>query len=125
LAQRFLLAVKDVLGSTSTDVGLDEPLTGFGLDSLMAVELRNEIQNTLGITLQITDFLGGATIRSVAGRIVEGLAAEGTAPRDGAEAPQAIRRVPRAADVSADVAAGLLAELTGSAAHEPGTEARP
>ncbi|CAG6397096.1 acyltransferase domain-containing protein [Streptomyces cocklensis] len=125
LAQRLLLAVKDVLGSTSTDVGLDEPLTGFGLDSLMAVELRNEIGNTLGITLQITDFLGGATIRSVAGRIVEGLAATGSAPRDDAGAPTAIRRLPRAADVSADVAAGLLAELTGSAAHEPGTEVRP
>ncbi len=128
LAARFVLSVGDVLGSASGDVGLDEPLTGFGLDSLMAVELRNEIQSRLGLTLQITDFLGGATIRSVAERIVKELAATGggsetDTTHDRPGAPAAIRRVPR----SADVAAALLAEVTGptgpdSADRDPGAE---
>ncbi|HEY5836682.1 type I polyketide synthase [Streptomyces sp.] len=125
LAAQFVLSVKDVLGSTSTDVGLDEPLTGFGLDSLMAVELRNEIQSRLGLTLQITDFLGGATIHSVAERLVKELAATGDTSEtgtahDGPGAPAAIRRVPRAADIAAE----LLAELTGPAVQDPGSEER-
>lgn len=115
LSSRFVLSVKDVLGSASTDVGLDDPLTGFGLDSLMAVELRNDLQSRLGVTLQITDFLGGATIRSVAARLVKELSADGgpdgsggPAGPAGASGPAAIRRRPRAADVTA----ALLAEVT-------------
>jgi acyl transferase domain-containing protein len=124
LADRFVLSVKAVLGSASTDVGLDDPLTGFGLDSLMAVELRNEIQSRLDVTLQITDFLGGATIRSVAERVVKELTAGGDASgalaeQEGPAASAVIRRVPRAADVAAE----LLAEITGPAAGDAGTEA--
>lgn len=138
LAAGFVLSVTDVLGSASTDVALDEPLTGFGLDSLMAVELRNEIQSRLGLTLQITDFLGGATIRGVAERIVKELAAAGdtagTGTAPGGPGPDAmIRRVPRAAEAAADLAAELLAELAGPAApaatsvpsfQDPGPEDR-
>lgn len=116
LCAQFVLSVKDVLGSASTDVGVDDPLTGFGLDSLMAVELRNEIQSRLGLTLQITDFLGGATIASVARSIVKELAVIGGSGlagtgHDGSGAPAAIQRMPRAVDA----ATALLDELTSSA----------
>ncbi|MFE4588485.1 type I polyketide synthase [Streptomyces laurentii] len=118
LYERLALSVKDVLGSASTAVGVDDPLTSFGLDSLMAVELRNEIQGRLGLTLQVTVFLGGATIAGVARAIVEELAATGGgSPADpalgGAGAPAAIRRVPRAADA----ARALLDELAGAPAQ--------
>ncbi|GGV19766.1 polyketide synthase [Streptomyces filipinensis] len=123
LCTRFVLSVQDVLGSASTRIGVDEPLTGFGLDSLMAVELRNEIQSRLGLTLQITDFLGGATIASVARSIVKKLAATGGPSltgtvHDGSGAPAAIQRMPRAADA----AKALLDELTRSAASVPTAE---
>ncbi|MEV0493744.1 type I polyketide synthase [Streptomyces atratus] len=75
LTAQFVLGVKGVLGSTSASIGLDEPLTSFGLDSLMAVELRNDIQSQTRVTLQVTDFLGGATIRSVAERVIAQLSA--------------------------------------------------
>ncbi|MFF2012620.1 type I polyketide synthase [Streptomyces sp. NPDC058195] len=122
LCERFVLSVKDVLGSASTDVGVNDPLTGFGLDSLMAVELRNEIQSRIGITLRITDFLGGATITSVARGIVKELAATdgvssaGTA-YDGSGTPSAIQRVPRAADA----AQALLDQLAGPAGSREGS----
>jgi acyl transferase domain-containing protein len=121
LAARFVLSVKEVLGATSTEVGLDDPLTAFGLDSLMAVELRNEIQSKLGLTLQVTDFLGGASIRSVAERIVGELAQGPGGPQASGGTPAGpapIRRVPRAADVAAE----LLAEITGAAVPQPGPE---
>ncbi|MFJ2743706.1 type I polyketide synthase [Streptomyces sp. NPDC087440] len=117
LCEGFVLSVKDVLGSSATAVGVDDPLTGFGLDSLMAVELRNEIQSRLGLTLQITDFLGDATIAGVARNIVAELAATGGGSAadpalGGTGAPAAIQRVPRAADA----ARALLDELAGAPA---------
>lgn len=121
LRTQFVLSVKDVLGSASTDVGVDEPLTGFGLDSLMAVELRNEIQSRLGLTLRVTDFLGGATIASVAEGIVRELAASGAsgpAGSDGGAPAAAIQRQPRAVDA----ATALLDELAGSPALVPDRE---
>ena len=122
LAGQFVLSVKDVLGSATTDVGLDEPLTAFGLDSLMAVELRNDIQSRLLVTLQITDFLGGATIRSVAERVIGELPASGDTGEAGAAgapqaaaAPAAIRRVRRSADLTARLLDELAAQGDGQA----------
>ncbi|WP_018540604.1 type I polyketide synthase [Streptomyces sp. MspMP-M5] len=125
LSAQFVLSVKDVLGSHSTHIGVDEPLTDFGLDSLMAVELRNEVQSRLGLTLQITDFLGGATISSVTRSIVKELTATGgtslTETRhDGTGASPAIQRMPRAVDA----ARALLDELTDSSAPVPGPKER-
>lgn len=125
LSAQFVLSVKDILGSSTTDVGVNQTLTSFGLDSLMAVELRNEIQSRLSLTLKITDFLGDATISSVAGRIVKELSATGGASstgsgHDSSGGPTAIQRVPRAADA----AAALLDEVTGQAAPESRPETR-
>ncbi|CCK25064.1 beta-ketoacyl synthase [Streptomyces davaonensis JCM 4913] len=132
LTAQFVLGVQNVLGSASASAGVDEPLTGLGLDSLMAVELRNDIQNRLQVTLPITDFLGGATIRSVAEGVLERLAsgddagpAEGTASAPSARTAPIRRR--RRADDSA--AADVLAQLGDAVAGEepPATqgEGRP
>lgn len=92
LTDRCAVGLKGVLGSASATIGLDEPLTGLGLDSLMAVELRNDLQNQLRVTLPVTDFLGGATIRTVAERALAQLAAGGDAtPEDG---PRSARSAP-------------------------------
>ncbi|WP_018385947.1 type I polyketide synthase [Wenjunlia vitaminophila] len=153
LAAQFVLSVRAVLGSASTSVDQHEPLTGLGLDSLMAVELRNELRSQLGLTVPIADFLGNATIHSVAERIVERLeggeaagAAQG-APADAGDPGQgaaqgrpgdadgstAIRRVQRVEDIAAE----LLAEIGelpddagGTGADQPDThrskeQARP
>jgi len=82
----------------------------------MAVELRNEIHSRLGLTLQITDFLGDATIASVARSIVKELAVTGgssltSTGHDGSGAPAAIQPMPRAVDA----ATALLDKLTVSA----------
>ncbi|WP_225830134.1 type I polyketide synthase [Streptomyces sp. NK08204] len=124
LTDQFVIGVRGVLGSVSSSVGLDEPLTGLGLDSLMAVELRNDIQSRLQVTLQVTDFLGGATIRSVGERVIAQLATgddaapaqDSTPARGTTDARSAPIRRRRRTDDS--VAADVLAQLSDPAAGE-------
>jgi acyl transferase domain-containing protein len=125
LTDQFVVGVRGVLGSVSASAGLDEPLTSLGLDSLMAVELRNDIQSRLNVTLQVTDFLGGATISTVAETILAQLSAEDEAApaRDSAPArgtagarSAPIRRRRRSTDDG--VAADVLAQLGDSVSGE-------
>ncbi len=144
LATRLLLATAVTLRSEPSAVGLDRPLIELGLDSLMAVELRNELEGRLGVSLPISVFLRGATVQALAERIVDALpddAPTGDAPTgdaaaadpatgdtpagDAAAGPDgavagattAIRRVRRVQDLASD----LLAQLEQTPAGEAGT----
>ncbi|MEV2240433.1 type I polyketide synthase [Micromonospora sp. NPDC049891] len=73
-------------------VGFDQPLLELGLDSLMAMGLRNQIRSQLGVTLPIAGLLQGASVRRVAERILHllddaetsptGTSSTGTSPSD-------------------------------------------
>jgi len=58
-------------------VGLDQPLTGLGLDSLSAIELKGAVESALGLSLPLADLLQGI---SVAGLAEQALAGADTAP---------------------------------------------
>jgi acyl transferase domain-containing protein len=104
LVTELVRSVQRALGATSSTVDPDAPLSGLGLDSLMAVELRNEIQARLGASIAIAGLLSGATIRSVSAQIVAQIE-QGTGA--GVPAGEAqIRRVPRAEE---DLTEQLLA----------------
>ncbi|MFE7488226.1 acyl carrier protein, partial [Kitasatospora sp. NPDC057541] len=109
--------VRTALGSRAATVDADAPLSGLGLDSLMAVELRNEIQGRLGVKVTVADFLKGATVRSLAEQVVAGLAA-GSRPEQ-ADEDATIRRVARSADRDAELLA-LLDQVTGETERSDG-----
>jgi acyl carrier protein len=50
-------------------------LTTMGLDSLMAVELRNRIQKTFGVTVPIVTLLRGPSVADLSNRILESIIA--------------------------------------------------
>ncbi|MBH5334674.1 type I polyketide synthase [Streptomyces pactum] len=127
LAERLRVGLAATLRAEPETVGLDQSLYELGLDSLMAVEARNEIEGRTGVFLPISVFLGGASVRDLAREIVAGLGGDGAPAGPDAAAPAeaeaavaapdggAIRRVERAED---DLVGRLLAEL--DALPEPG-----
>jgi amino acid adenylation domain-containing protein len=62
LLESYLQAqVAQVLKMRSLQLDLQQPLNTLGLDSLMAVELKNSIETNLGVTLPITALLQDST----------------------------------------------------------------
>jgi len=55
----------DLLGLPLEEVDLHKPMTDFGVDSLMAVELVNWIKKEVGITVSQLDILGGMTTETL------------------------------------------------------------
>ncbi|MCW3841498.1 type I polyketide synthase [Micromonospora yasonensis] len=104
LTAQLVLGVAATLGAGSAAVRVDQSLFDLGLDSLMAVELKNEIERQLGVSLSIAVFLEGATLRTLTDQIISRLPA---VDEDGTADPAAIQRVERFEDVAAE----LLAEL--------------
>ncbi len=62
-----------VLGMQPSQLSLDQPLDTIGLDSLMAMELKNSTDSTLGINLSVVSFLQGPTISSLAAEMLVNL----------------------------------------------------
>ncbi|MFJ3793112.1 type I polyketide synthase [Kitasatospora sp. NPDC090091] len=127
LVTRLTAGVRAALGSRAATVDPDTPLAGLGLDSLMAVELRNEIQGRLGVKVTVADFLKGATVRSLAEQVAGELAGEPAArpdgpARDGAGAEPAIRRAARSGDRTAELLA-LLDQVSAESAESAGAPA--
>jgi amino acid adenylation domain-containing protein/thioester reductase-like protein len=66
-----LACTAQVLGLSENHLDAHEPLDRLGLDSLMAIELRNKIEGDLGVTLPVSEFLQGPTVIQLADMIVE------------------------------------------------------
>ena len=74
-----------VLGLSKPTIDLRKPLTSFGFDSLMAIELKNRIENDLHIVVPMVEFLQGPDVTQLASSVLDKLATEGAAPVPGAE----------------------------------------
>jgi amino acid adenylation domain-containing protein len=59
-----------VLKRLPQEVGITNPLTSLGLDSLKVFELKNQIESDLEVTIAIADFFSGLTMRSLSLKIL-------------------------------------------------------
>jgi acyl carrier protein len=57
-----------VLGLDSAEFGDEEALSGLGMDSMMAIEVKHRIGATLRVDISVLDLLQGATVTSLAAR---------------------------------------------------------
>lgn len=67
----LLAKISGVLMVPAEDVHVDAPMATYGLDSLVAVEIRNWIVRELGVGISVFDLLSGSTLRMVADLIVK------------------------------------------------------
>lgn len=66
-----------VLGTDAARLDKDTPLTNLGLDSLMAIELVNRIEEKLGMTMPMGSVLNGPNIRDLSEPVLEKLLESG------------------------------------------------
>ncbi len=114
--------VAGVLHIPATRLDRSQPLTALGLDSLMAIELKNRMEHELTVRIPIVTFLQGPTIEQFSAQMREQLAetlALQTVPPGpqnavATPAPQAAQRLTalQGADAQQE-AARLLTELDG------------
>ncbi len=63
----YLINIVSEITYTSREIiNPDEPLNVIGVDSIIATEIRNKINQKCGITIAITDILGGMSLEKIA-----------------------------------------------------------
>ncbi len=65
-----------ILGVPASRIGDRQPLTGLGLDSLSAVELKASVEGELGLPVPLSELLRGVGIAELADDLLSGLAEE-------------------------------------------------
>jgi acyl transferase domain-containing protein/acyl-CoA synthetase (AMP-forming)/AMP-acid ligase II/SAM-dependent methyltransferase/acyl carrier protein len=75
----------EILGLEIAPSHMDKPLQAFGLDSLTGIQLRNRVEDGLGLSLSVVDFLRGLSLREISDRALEALAE--LRPEDEADPP--------------------------------------
>jgi acyl carrier protein len=113
LEAHLIQQIAQVLRLPPDQIDSKTPLPTLGLDSLMALELRNRLELSLGATLSATLIWGYPTVAALAPFLAEKMGLEldvaGLAPANGAEARQPDQ--PTDLDELSDEAAdALLAE---------------
>ncbi len=61
--------IVNIMGSSASKLDIQQRFPNMGLDSLMAVELKNRIESDLGINIPITYFLENASVISLSARL--------------------------------------------------------
>ncbi len=104
--------VARVLGSTPDKIDLAKPLTDIGVDSLMAVELRNWIEGELRVNLPIAELMQGPSVDRLTDVLLVQLTSDAPAPKRETSTADLLKAV-REAKAKAD------AHSNGEAAHAP------
>jgi acyl transferase domain-containing protein len=105
-----------VLGMRAEEVNVDVPLLQLGLDSLMAIEVRNRLESSGGPVIPLARYLDGSDVRGIARLIQESLA---SAPEPGPldvqmDASALLELVPSMSDAEVEEYLARLRAETGS-----------
>jgi acyl transferase domain-containing protein/acyl carrier protein len=112
-----------VLGMSPAKLDIEQPLLNLGLDSLMAVEIGNQIQAMVGVDVPAMKFMEGLSIAGLAAYVIEQLSADqapaAVSPSTQQTAEQVLKQVEKLSDEEVDA---LLHDMV---AGEVGEEANP
>jgi myxalamid-type polyketide synthase MxaE and MxaD len=119
--------VARVLGLTPSKVDVQQPLSHLGLDSLMAVELKNRIAIDLKVNVPIVKFLDGFSVDQAVTQVLVQLAAEvanpalpsASAPLSSDEQRKAERLLADINELSDEQVGFLLADMLGEERAAP------
>ncbi|MCV7384950.1 type I polyketide synthase [Mycolicibacter longobardus] len=111
---RDLVAGK--LGLPPAGLDVAAPLNSLGVDSLITLELRIQVERELGIVVPVARLLDGPSVVSLSSWLSEQLAAAGPGPADDssvpeAVAPQEIDVLTQVSELSDDAVDALLAQM--------------
>jgi thioester reductase-like protein len=70
IAAYLIEQIAHVLRCSPSKVDVQQPLTQLGVDSLMAVELKNRVENDLGLTVPVTVLLQGPSLADLGATLV-------------------------------------------------------
>jgi len=112
-----------ILGMPPAKLDVEQPLLNLGLDSLMAVEIGNQIQAMVGVEVPTMKFMEGLSIAGLSVYVLEQLSGQkaptALSPSDQQATEQVVERVEQLSDEEVDA---LLHEM---AAGEVSEEANP
>jgi acyl carrier protein len=101
-----------VLGMSPAKLDVEQPLLNLGIDSLMAVEIGNQIQAMVGVEVPTMKFMEGLSIAGLAAYVIEQLSGEAAPPAVAPTTPQDADEVlEQVEQLSDDEVSAMLQEM--------------
>ena len=73
LREYFTDRIAHIMGLEPESLDVEQPLNTLGLDSLMAIELKNSIETRLKVVLPMARFMEGPSVNSLSGYVAESM----------------------------------------------------